>query len=686
MPRRSGPLVVRGSPTLGLGVALLFGAMVPGVPSAFSQALTNSDARLALHVVPATGRPACTGSDAAPTCAQIVTQGGLLPAHSYFVYLLVVKGEAAPGVSGLEAGIAYNGMPGAGVDVFGWTSCASLEFPQQGWPATGGGNRIGWDSLVRCQRTEPGGAGTGVVATAGYFYVGAYGPDLLRLTTHPGSGIAGVVDCAAVEAIVEGSTVHRDPSFLGSTRFSAEGGAGHNPCEAPAQAGCSLSGPATLVSGAENTYTIDAAPAGGSYAWSLDGPGLIVGASDQPNLRLRGTQAGTLLLRCRVTTGGAARECTLSLQAVPATGWFTGPSAGTVGVSVRFASGLVAEHYQWDIRGPVVVEGGTEGESVNLYWTAPGIYDVTLETASSDLVTRTTRSIRVDDCLVQGAERMQRGTVQVYAVAALAPPASYHWTVTGSGSIVGGDNDHEVTVAAGFEEAFDLSCAIQAGGQALACTRRVALISSGHLDDAAVLLHLLPLTTRGACTRVEATPPCAGVQTAGQVYPQLYFAYLLLHARITPGLVRGFSCGVQYEAAPNSGVDVFEWRLCADADAPTAGWPGSGGGNRIVWNAEHSQGLEPGGAGTGVMAAGGYFYLAAYTPDVMRVTAHPGSGRATLLDALGNELDIPATGPSPFGTLAFSASGTLQGYVPCVAAVPAGTTTWGSIKAMFGQQ
>ena len=29
---------------------------------------------------------------------------------------------------------------------------------------------------MRCQRQEPGGAGTGVVATAGYFYMAAYGP------------------------------------------------------------------------------------------------------------------------------------------------------------------------------------------------------------------------------------------------------------------------------------------------------------------------------------------------------------------------------------------------------------------------------------------------------------------------------------------------------------------------------
>ena len=42
--------------------------------------------------------------------------------------------------------------------------------------------------------------------------------------------------------------------------------------------------------------------------------------------------------------------------------------------------------------------------------------------------------------------------------------------------------------------------------------------------------------------------------------------------------------------------------------------------------------FEPGGAGTGVSAAAGYFYMAAYTPDMLRVTPRPVDGRAKLAD------------------------------------------------------
>ena len=63
------------------------------------------------------------------------------------------------GVGGLECGVDYAGAPAAGVDVFSWSLCATVEAPVNGWPLAGGGNRILWDGATRCQRTEPGGAG-----------------------------------------------------------------------------------------------------------------------------------------------------------------------------------------------------------------------------------------------------------------------------------------------------------------------------------------------------------------------------------------------------------------------------------------------------------------------------------------------------------------------------------------------
>ena len=66
--------------------------------------------------------------------------------------------------------------------------CASgLEFPNgptgsstDEWPASGGGNRLTWDSSIDCQTTTLG--MDGVHAVAGSFYVYAYSDDLFQVT------------------------------------------------------------------------------------------------------------------------------------------------------------------------------------------------------------------------------------------------------------------------------------------------------------------------------------------------------------------------------------------------------------------------------------------------------------------------------------------------------------------------
>jgi hypothetical protein len=193
--------------------------------STVSQAGPNANAKIQLHLLAPTTKSQCTRLSATPACNAVVVQGGLAPTY-YYAYVLVTDGNATAGIAGLEFGIQYNGSPNAGVDIFGWTLCATLEFQQPSpvWPASGGGNLITWDSTNRCQVFEPGGPGTGVVANAGYFYLGAYTADILSITVRPVSGFAKVATCAAEEDIVTTGT----PSHLGSAGFG--GAPGYNPC------------------------------------------------------------------------------------------------------------------------------------------------------------------------------------------------------------------------------------------------------------------------------------------------------------------------------------------------------------------------------------------------------------------------------------------------------------------------
>lgn len=190
----------------------------------------NANAKILLHLLAPTTKNACTRAAAAPTCSEIVTAGALYP-QAYFAYLLVTDADSTAGVAGVQCGISYNGAPSAGVEIYSWTNCATLEFSSGGWPMSGSGNLITWDSTARCQRNQPGGPGTGVVAVAGYFYCAAYGSDTLRITIREVDGTARVASCAAIEDVLDSIQQPSTPSPLGFAVFSPGGtAAGYNPC------------------------------------------------------------------------------------------------------------------------------------------------------------------------------------------------------------------------------------------------------------------------------------------------------------------------------------------------------------------------------------------------------------------------------------------------------------------------
>jgi hypothetical protein len=208
-----------------LASALVAGLAVLAL-STDSNAGPNANAKIQLHLLSPTTKSQCTRLSATPVCNAVVVQGTLYPTL-YYAYVLVTDGDATAGIAGLEFGITYNGNASQGVDIYGWTLCATLEFQQPSpvWPSSGGGNLITWDSTNRCQVFEPGGAGTGVVADAGYFYLGAYSPDVLAITPRPVSGFAKVATCAAEEDVVAPGP---SPSHLGTAGFGGQ--PGYNPC------------------------------------------------------------------------------------------------------------------------------------------------------------------------------------------------------------------------------------------------------------------------------------------------------------------------------------------------------------------------------------------------------------------------------------------------------------------------
>ena len=233
---------------LAIAAALVIGTVTLSATTARATSFDDKP-KLLLHVVGQTTKNQCTTWGSLSDCNQAVTHAALSAPTAgpfYFMYLLVANGPLRSselggndlGLAGLQCGIQYNGTLNAGVDVFGWTLCGTLEFSSGGWPAAGSGNLITWDSTNKCQKAE--------VSVAGYFYCAAYGNDTFSLTVRPVDGAAKVADCNSVE-------INLDPNRdLGSVSFSDPGTTGGcNPCLGP----CITPVKATTWSGIKGSYS-----------------------------------------------------------------------------------------------------------------------------------------------------------------------------------------------------------------------------------------------------------------------------------------------------------------------------------------------------------------------------------------------------------------------------------------------
>lgn len=236
----------------------------------------NAEARILFHLTYPTSRNAC-GTRANPAWPSVVATTAPLYPVCYFAYVLVAEGSPTAGVGGVSFGIEYDAADSSGVDIFSWHLCADAESPTAGWPASGTGNTVSWNPDTNCQRSEPGGGGTGVMAGAGYFYLTAYTPDLLYVRPHPVTGLATVTSCTGVEDVIAPpDSCHTYPYPLGFAGFG--GYSGYNPCAYHGGCPCQITGPPNCTPGSKgNRYDCVRAPNWmyESYYWRISGNGTI---------------------------------------------------------------------------------------------------------------------------------------------------------------------------------------------------------------------------------------------------------------------------------------------------------------------------------------------------------------------------------------------------------------------------
>lgn len=204
-PTRGATAERRDLPLLVLLVAAALAAPAP------ARAAGNQFATILIHTLSPTSKNSCVRAENLPAHCSDFEDGvhnlALYPT-TYFAYVLVANGSPETGVSGIQFGIEYEGgangaTDGAGIDIYGWTACSTLELvtPPGGginaWPNPNSGMLLVWNAPENCQMS--GNEELGVVATAGYFYLGAMSTAELRLEPRQVDNAARVFDCAGQE-------------------------------------------------------------------------------------------------------------------------------------------------------------------------------------------------------------------------------------------------------------------------------------------------------------------------------------------------------------------------------------------------------------------------------------------------------------------------------------------------------
>ncbi len=440
-------------------------------------AQSNSLAKIQPHLVPAGGPNPCSPSNSLVPCASIATAGRLEPTY-YYAYVLVTDGNSTKGVAGLQFGLDYEAAAGSGVDIFGWTRCADLEFSGSGWPAAGTGTTITWVPESNCQSSLPGGPGSGVVAAAGYFYLGAYSADVFRITAHPAVGSAKVADCMGAESVLPGAS-------LGTARFSTGGNEpGISPCvgEGLSDPSCSISGPGTVVEGTSSPFQVTASGTPTSYSWSITGNGTLQGPTNGTSITVIAGSPGSYTLQMTFTTATGTWSCSRTVTVEAITCAVSGPSIvpGNSTRTFSLVTNAVNPQPQWSISGAGTISGSSSGTQVQVLSGANGQFTLTCAFTSATGSRQCAITVDINNlvftCLISGPSTViVNSTGNVYTATTEIPATAWFWSISGSGTIAGSTSGSQVSVTAGAAGSFTLGLSYSGPSGTGNCAKQVGV-------------------------------------------------------------------------------------------------------------------------------------------------------------------------------------------------------------------
>lgn len=195
---------------------------------------------------------------------------------------------------------------------------------------------------------------------------------------------------------------------------------------------------------------------------------------------------------------------------------------------------------------------------------------------------------------------------------------------------------------------------------------------AGPNANARIMLNALSLTAKNHCTRTQNVPlGCSGYDSGVSnvpLYPTLRYVYALVVGGDQLSGVGQAAFGLNYQSPD---FTIYDWHLCADSQAPTAGWPASGSGNVITFDAGTNC-QQSGNALLGAVATLGYFYCAAYSPTEVKIRPHPVDRVARVWSCVGVEdvvwydpvITCSALGSVGFARLGWNPCGDYSGCTP----------------------
>jgi hypothetical protein len=245
-------------------------------------------------------------------------------------------------------------------------------------------------------------------------------------------------------------------------------------------ADCSVTGAAEVCAGsASNTYS---APAGmSSYSWTISGNGTISGSTANQSVTITAGSAGTFTLTLHTTLNEASAQCskTVTVKELPAcnitgSSTVTSASAGNVYTAPSNMSA-----YNWTISGNGSIVGSSTSQSVSVTAGAAGSFTLTSHVTLNGCTSECTKTVTVNpvttvECSITGATDVCSQSIGNNYTGP-ANLDSYHWSISGSGTISGSTTNQSVTVTAGTAGSFTLTLSTTLSGASAECNKTVTV-------------------------------------------------------------------------------------------------------------------------------------------------------------------------------------------------------------------